>query len=464
MPKLNRRNFLYAGALAGGAVGLQGLMACLTSDSASYGDLLATKNAGAYGALRPVASQNTGETLLALPEGFQYTVFGKTGSIMADKHPTPGSHDGMAAFAGADGIRLVRNHEITHNTGTPGIAFGDRKRAYDPLAGGGTTTLILNPDTREVVRDFVSLSGTLQNCAGGPTPWGSWISCEENTLGHTMLGNQDGRQTGGFEQSHGYCFEVPAAADEQVAPVPLKAMGRFVHEAVAVDPASGVVYLTEDQPTAGFYQFIPNEKANLQAGGRLQMLAVKGRPKYDTRVGQKVGVPLPVEWVDITKPDPPEVDSESRTVYREGAAGGAATFARLEGCCYGNGKIFASSTSGGEKRLGQVWAYQPDGTAGGTLTLIFETPAPDIMNMPDNLCLSPRGGLVICEDSGQQNYIRGLTREGRIFEFAKNIMPRYENAEFAGATYSPDGRTLFVNIQAPGLTFAIWGAWENGAL
>ncbi len=245
---------------------------------------------------------------------------------------------------------------------------------------------------------------------------------------------------------------------------PLTAMGRFVHEAIAVDPRTGVVYLTEDRGAAGFYRFIPKRQGKLSEGGKLQMLAITGRRQFDLRTGQKAGQSLNVSWVDINEPDPPETENSVDAVYRQGLALGAATFARLEGCWHGGDSIYFTSTSGGDKRLGQVWQYAPQGKDRGKLKLIFESPEEAVLDMPDNLCVSPHGGLIICEDGNNEQYVRGLTRQGQLFDLAKNILPGFEGREFAGATFSPDGRTLFVNIQTPGVTLAIWGPWERGAL
>ena len=412
-----------------------------------------------YGPLFPTKSSNTSETLLALPKGFQYTVIGKTGAMMSDGLPTPRAHDGMAAFNVNSQLRLVRNHEINNQVGKTGVSIGPNP--YDPLAGGGTTTLVIDPNTRQVVKDFVSLSGTLVNCAGGPTPWKSWITCEETLLGKEQFKNASGENQGGFAENHGYCFEVSASADKPVNPVPLKAMGRFQHEAIAVDPRSGIVYLTEDRPTAGFYRFIPRKLGQLADGGRLQMLAVKDRPNFITTSQQHSGVALPVIWVDITDPDPGEAGRDDMAVYKQGIAAGAATFRRLEGCLYGNGRIYFTSTSGGDKGLGQVWEYAPSGKNQGVLTLLFEPTDPSILNMPDNICLTRGGNLAICEDNGVTNCIRVLNRKGEIFDLAKNTFEGFADREFAGVTFSPDFKTLFVNIQVPGVTLAIWGPWQT---
>ena len=108
------------------------------------------------------------------------------------------------------------------------------------------------------------------------------------------------------------------------------------------------------------------------------------------------------------------------------------------------------------------------------LRLVFESPGADLLVMPDNLVVSPRGGLVLCEDGGANPCMHGLTRDGKIVRFARNntvlsgersgIAGDFRSREFAGATFSPDGRWLFVNMQSPGITYAITGPWERGIL
>ena len=467
MSSLTRRSFVRATIAYGGgallAPSLAGLAAC-AEQARIAGPGAAPRRAGrgdgGYGPLAPCPDCPE----LALPRGFHATKLSQAGDLMSDGHPTPNAFDGMAAFPLPSGnIRLIRNHEISDAAATA-RPFGDASKAYDQQAGGGTTSLEVRvrPDgTRELVRHYASLTGTHVNCAGGPTPWGSWLSCEE-TIEGVFLGR-------GAE--HGYVFEVPAAAEGQVTPVPI--------EAVAVDPATGIVYLTEDFPFrpgdsffvgAGFYRYIPNVPGDLLRGGRLQMLAVKDRPEYNTTTGQRAGRPLPVFWVDIEDPDPPIRGIDPSVVFRQGLARGGAIFQRLEGCWYGGGSIFFNATTGGDARRGQVWQYRPRGASGGQLIQVFESPGPDVLNSPDNIVVSPRGGLVLCEDNaGSAQHLRGLTPRGEIFDFATNLL---NGDEFAGACFSPDGATLFVNIQGStsstgankGMTFAIWGPWEEGAL
>jgi len=457
-----RQSALYAGAplfapsLSGLVVRSRGVLP-ESADEPRY--RRAALGQGGYGPLRPAGPE------LALPEGFSYAVVSRAGQPMADGRPTPNAFDGMAAFALPNGnVRLIRNHE---NRDTPATATlkGDAATAYDAKAGGGTTSLevrVARDGTCTLVRDFVSLSGTIVNCAGGPTPWGSWLTCEEST---------DGVREG-WGKEHGYIFEVPVSAESEVAPVPLTAMGRFVHEAVAVDPETGIVYETEDRLVAGFYRFLPTTRGVLRDGGRLQMLAVRGRPNYDTADGQRVGEALPVTWVDIDDPDPSGIWGDTAALFAQGSTKGAARFSRLEGCWYGGVRdrsIYFHATNGGDAKCGQVWQYRPTSADAGELRLVFESPSRDVLDYPDNITVSPRGGIVICEDGGGEQHVRGLTREGAIFDVARNLL---NTDEFAGACFSPDGRVLFLNIMGStvdagasrGVTVAIRGPWARGAL
>jgi secreted PhoX family phosphatase len=458
----SRRSFLRTSSALLLAPSLQGLVACSRGVSSAARRApapirRAARGAGGYGELVAAGPE------LALPAGFTYSVVSRSGRPMSDGVPTPTAFDGMAAFALPNGgVRLIRNHE---NRDLPADAKlkGSPTTAYDPTAGACVTSLELRlaaDGTPQLVRDFVSLNGTSINCAGGPTPWGSWLTCEETTEGRQM----------GWEKDHGYIFEIPASAESTVKAEPLKAMGRFVHEAVAVDPATGIVYETEDRMLAGFYRFIPKERGVLRAGGTLQMLAIAGRPNFDTVDGQEVGAELPVQWVDIRNPDPGALWGEDNNVFAQGFTAGGARFSRLEGCWYGDRSVYFHATNGGDARLGQVWRYRPGSTAadGGTLALVFESPSADVLNAPDNITVSPRGGVVICEDNTAP-FVRGLARDGAIFDLAKNLA---NSTEFAGACFSPDGRILFVNIMGSttdagpdqGMTLAIRGPWEQGAL
>lgn len=458
---LARRAFLRSAARLGGGViaspSLFGLMACVDASPSRAGTAMAkSRVAGGYGDL--VACQDYPE--ISIPRGFQAMRVGQAGDFLSDNNMLKNAFDGMGAFSmGGDRVRLVRNHE---HRDLPGRYDPPSPvNVYDPKCNAGTSTVELTVHADGSVkfeRAWVSLSGTAVNCAGGVTPWGSWISCEEHVGG-----------TGdGYARNHGYAFEVPAAAEGPVVPVPLKAMGRFTHEAVAVDPDTWFVYETEDRDPAGFYRFTPKVRGQLAEGGTLDMLAIRGKRRYDTRRGQRVGTVRDCEWVRIEKPDSDEGTLGSGYCFNQGHAKGGATFARLEGCFWGDDSAYIVSTSGGDARAGQVWRYIPD-ARGGKLVLVFESPSQDVLDSPDNVCVSPRGGIVLCEDNGGTNYVRGVTKQGEVFDFVRNNANR---SEWAGVCFSPQGRTLFVNMQGStseasttlGSTYAIWGPWENGAL
>jgi len=295
----------------------------------------------------------------------------------------------------------------------------DKSKIYDSRNGnlpcsGGTTTLIVNESTLEVEQSWLSLTGTLRNCAGGPTPWGSWISCEEVVL----------PANNGYEQGHGYNFEVPITQHMQLTdPIPLKAMGRFNHEAVCVDPKTSIVYQTEDRENGLIYRFLPNKPGKL------------------------------VEGV------------EEDLLRKEGFRKGAAIFARGEGMWFGNQELYFACTSGGVTKTGQIFRYIPSSYEGtpreaeqpGRLELFLEPNDIELLKYCDNLTIAPWGDVIFCEDY-QKPRVIGITKSGQFYKIAENVG---FNSEFAGGVFSPSGKTYFVNIQHAGLTVAIQGPWRD---
>jgi len=430
-------------------------------------------NDSRIGPLRPDA-----EKILDLPSGFRHRVISRAGEPMSDGLVVPGAHDGMATFRGDDGrIILVRNHEM--QTYWPSqSAFGEdftalpesiRSRFYDrgsetTPALGGTTTSVYNPSTGEVEQQFMSLAGTEINCAGGATPWGSWLSCEECfTRPGTRLQRM---RLITREQRHGYVFEVPANATGLVEPQPIKAMGRFEHEACAVHEPTGIVYMTEDRHHSLFYRYLPDTPGRLIDGGKLQALAIIGPSatmthNWSATPQTPLRQPLRTRWIDLD-----DVDPDGNTLRLRGAEKGAATFARGEGLCPADDRFAFTCTNGGPARLGQVFTYKPSPFEGkaaetdepGELMLIAEADEQSLLRNCDNLTMAPWGDLIVCEDTANHCGLVGIRPDGTQYEIADNA---YSDSELAGVCFSPDGQTLFVNIQYPGMTVAITGPWPT---
>jgi hypothetical protein len=382
--------------------------------------------------------------ILDLPKGFQYKILSRLDNKMTDGTKVPNNADGMAVFRGERGkIVLIRNHELKPENNSE-VAAPESKK-YDKFCKGGTTTLILNSE-REVIQEYASLAGTSLNCAGGKTLWNSWISCEEivSTPDTNPLGtpNQVSRK-------HGYNFEVPIRGG-LTDPIPLIAMGRFRHEAVSVDPQTGIFYQTEDREDGCIYRFRPKKYRNLAAGGILEVLAIANRPQLDTSTDFPLSQPQPVVWLPIEEPDP-----QQDTLRYEAQSKGAAIFKRGEGMCYGQGFIYWTCTNGGNAGKGQIFRYQP---LTQTVELFAESPGTEVLDYPDNLILTPFGDLMLCEDGIGEQFIVGLTTQGQFYRFARNSLNK---SEFAGICFAQDGKTMFVNIYQPTITFAIWGNFIN---
>lgn len=448
---ISRRAFLIAGTTAAGTLGSLGTVVAAAADK---GVRFARRSPGAnYG---PLVKDPEG--LLDLPAGFRYRAFSRENDPMEGGGVVPSSHDGMAAFPASNGRTiLVRNHELEPEDiqeenliAVPHVAG----KVYDPEAqAGGTTTLIVGAN-RQLIRHDVSLAGTLNNCAGGPTPWNTWLTCEEID---DFLG-----------KPHGYVFEVDPVLGGN--PVPIIGMGRFEHEAVSFD-RQGLGYLTEDAggPHGCFYRFTPNAplggRGSLHAGGQLAAMCVAGLGTTDLSIVQTPGMVLSVTWVSVPNANPMQGDTPVR---EQAIALGATPIPKAEGTWIGNdGAIwFVSSRGDGPdaedeedrsaaEHSGQIWRYNPYNE---TIELVALFPKGTAYDQPDNIAVGPHGFAIACTDGDDDQWLVGITDDGRVFPFAKNAL---NDVEFAGATFSPDGRTLYVNIQGPGTTFAIWGPWRR---
>lgn len=543
VPLTRRRLLQGSGATA--AAAFIGTLTALQARNAqaAVGGKQNTSAVSPYGPIAPVNDLATALPLLQLPEGFVYTSYGWTGDPMSTSQPTPGLHDGMAVVRSrrvgrSTELTLVRNHErglvptlaeaihapanyatglingIVTLTGAVTARIGANNVIRLPgqpdpppftgYAAGGTTNLIFR-DGRWA-GSAASLGGTLGNCAGGPTPWGSWLSCEETVLDFSLIGGK----------KHGYVYECAADPAQSIA-TPIVEMGRFVHEAVAVDPATGHVYLTEDNRNcSAFFRYVPTDAGgglgSLQRGGRLQAARIKAvltqavpqslansnnTALLDPRIGDEYGL----EWVDIANPDadPRTVASQPGGVSLgvmagptiQALAAGCSRWSRGEGIWFAGGKMFIVDTAAGVNGSGSIG--NGDGAvweltlATMRLRALFVSGNQTAGNNPDNVTVSPRGGVVLCEDGGGStdvfgtgSRLLGLNTAGEAYIFVKNhcqlsaaqiggagklVAPGdYRGIEFAGACFDPTGRVLFVSIQTPGITYAITGPWARGNL
>ncbi|MEU2678395.1 alkaline phosphatase PhoX [Streptomyces sp. NPDC007107] len=448
-----RRQVLAGSAATAASVAFTGAFTELFSGTAE------ARGHSGYGPLLPDP-----DGLLDLPKGFRYRVLSREGDqLRSGEGRVPSNHDGMATFAGRHGrVHLVRNHE---NRESAKIAVPTIEGlTYDPMGKGGCTALEL--DGRGTVHgERVAIAGTAVNCAGGPTPWNTWLTCEET---------EDRAGTNGYTKDHGFIFEVDGADPRRTGAVPLTAMGRFQHEAIAVDPRNGIVYETEDafeKPFGLFYRFLPEKPlggtGSLRAGGALEAMRVPGVP--DLSVIQETGASFDrIEWVPV--PDPQAAETPIR--LQDFGPKGITHAQKLEGCYWGGSSVyfvssFAHSSEGSAAdHFGQVWRYEPKRRR-LTLVIVFG-PDTDVQlpgESPDNICLAAGGGLMVCEDGGGAQHVLGVTRRGEVYAMARgrqNIGTAEdpEWGEFAGVTFSPDGGTMFVNCYTPGTTFAVTGPWH----
>jgi secreted PhoX family phosphatase len=487
---LARRTILTGGAAAG--VGLVVAGASPTLAEASPQSRHPRPGQPEHRPFPPLVDDPRG--LLALPPGFQYQVVTYAGKTKLDggKGVTPSNHDGTAVFnTDKNRLRLIQNHELPAGSplGVPHV----KGTVYDPTAlmGGGCT--VIETDRRGRNHgEWVGISGTLTNCAGGPSPWGTWLTCEETETkaGTAWTGNG---QSGTYSKDHGYVFEV--FADGRSHPSPIKAFGRYAHEALAIDPQRRRVYLSEDasNPNGLFYRWTAPAGVKLKAGiahdlgatsGVLEAMAIQMDdgtvlPDVAYITSAQLGRPFPVKWVPV-----PERDGQTTSVRKQ-FTDEITRGKKFEGV-YGTDKgvyvvnSYAFNTADlpadAVKHDGMVWFYS---YADKTITLVTYFPHQTttesgskprydgvVFDGPDNVTVTPWGTLVLAEDGVGASHVLSSVPGGATYAIARNQLnigteAEPEFSEFTGPTFSADGKVLFVNIQVPGITLAITGPWEK---
>ncbi len=420
--------------------------------------------------------------VLALPPGFKYRIVTKAGETkLKSGQLTPDSHDGNAVFPGSrhDTYLLIQNHEISGDSalGVPQVPG----TVYDTGVGaaGGCTVISVDRNGKNL-GEWVAISGTLTNCAGGHTPWGTWMTCEETESkanGTTRL------------KDHGYVFEVWGDG-ETAHPVPLKALGRYAHEALAIDEKREHIYLSEDAsgPNGTFYrwsgprgyQLSPRSWKDLQDKdfGTLEALAIlgdDGKPIPDVAylTSAQLLRPFRVAWVKV-----PDRDAATTSVRKQFTDGQITRGKKFEGV-YGTKDgvyVVNSYAKSGTTDLptdavphdGMVWFYNYANKTIQLVTYFPESAAADQgagarfqdfnFDGPDNVTVTPWGSLILAEDGNASSHVLSATPGGPTYAIARNML---NDSEFCGPAFTADGKVLFVNMQDPGLTLAITGPWRD---
>ncbi|MDG6103127.1 DUF839 domain-containing protein [Dactylosporangium aurantiacum] len=496
---VSRRQILSGGAAAGVGLTVAGVLPTLADPAAAHeGNRPGGGPSSGGRPFPPLKDDPNG--ILALPEGFSYTIVTREGStqMSGGQGPTPAYHDGTGVVAdGHNKLTLIQNHELTpHQSvyGVPHIAG----TVYDPGApNAGGCTVITTDGLGRRTGEWVGISGTVRNCAGGVTPWGTWLTCEETTINAGATWSAGGR-TGTYEKHHGYVFEVLQAESGKQLPKPIKAFGRYDHEALAIDPDLRHVYLSEDasSPNGLFYRWSSTDGKRLGLGiantlsdtaGKLEAMQIRlddGSilPDVAYLTSAQLGRPFKVTWVEV--PDRDATTKPVRTQFADGTVTRGKKFEGVwstrKGCYIVNSFAFGANDlpADATKHDGMVWFFN---YADQTITLVSyfphnpaaegEGPAPKYADLtfdgPDNVTVTPWGTLVLAEDGVRASHVLSSVPGGPTYAIARNMLstgtsngaPVY--SEFTGPTFSPDGKVLFVNIQVPGITLAITGPWQH---
>jgi secreted PhoX family phosphatase len=496
---ISRRQVLTTGtagvglAVAGVLPSLTGPTPAFANDSRSHG------RPSSDGAPFPPL-QDDPNGILALPAGFSYRIVTREGDtdMSFGQGKTPAFHDGTGVVAsGRNQLTIIQNHEMTPFMSTYGVPHIPGT-VYDPGAvnAGGCTVITTDGDGRSTA-EWVGISGTARNCAGGGTPWGTWLTCEEITINAGASWSAAG-QSGVYEKNHGYVFEVFRSDSAHQLPKPIKAFGRFDHEALAVEPNRKHVYLSEDAsgPNGLFYRWTASPGTRLGQGlandlsdtaGKLEAMQMRMDdgsiiPDVAYLTSAQLGRPFKVTWTEVA-----DRDAVSTPIRRQFEDGTVTRGKKFEGVWSNdNGVYIVNSFAFGANDLpadatkhdGMVWYYDYSDETITLVTYFPHNPAAETegaspkyadltFDGPDNVTVTPWGTLILAEDGVRASHVLSSIPGGPTYAIARNQLsngtangaPTY--SEFTGPTFSPDGKILFVNIQVPGITLAITGPWHK---
>nr|WP_042178726.1 alkaline phosphatase PhoX [Kibdelosporangium sp. MJ126-NF4]CEL13377.1 FIG01123273: hypothetical protein [Kibdelosporangium sp. MJ126-NF4]CTQ99066.1 FIG01123273: hypothetical protein [Kibdelosporangium sp. MJ126-NF4] len=381
---MERRAFLRTAVVGAGSVALGFTM---TRESLAYP---AQTGPSPYGNLLPADANG-----IMLPQGFTSRVIARSSqTVSGTSYTWHGAPDGGACYANGTGWIYVSNAELG--------------------SGAGGVSAVRLDSNANITGAYSILSGTNRNCAGGTTPWNTWLSCEE--------------------VDRGYVYETdPFGVNPAVR---RDAMGRFKHEAAAADPDRQVIYLTEDESDGGFYRFVPTTWSNLSAG-TLQVLKESG------------GV---LSWANVPDPD----GSPTRTRKQ---VSGMKVFNGGEGAYYRNGTCFF--TTKGDNR---VWAYN---AVNNTIAIAYDdnlTSNPPLTGV-DNITGATVGDLYVAEDGGNME-ICIITPDDIVAPFLR--ITGQSSSEIAGPAFNPAGNRLYFSSQrgtsgssSGGITYEVTGPFRT---
>ncbi|MEU6688497.1 alkaline phosphatase PhoX [Streptomyces sp. NPDC046832] len=385
---MERRSLLRAAVLGGTTAALGGTL----WRGAAYA-APAQPGAGPYGALGSPDANG-----IRLPGGFTSRVVARSGQrVGTTTYTWHNAPDGGACYADGSGWIYVSNSEINPSGGASAVKFSS---------------------TGAITAAYRILSNTRQNCAGGRTPWNTWLSCEE--------------------VDRGYVYETDPWGVN--AAVQRAAMGRFKHEAAAADPVRKVIYLTEDETNGRFYRFIPTTWGNLSSGTLQVMVAGSATSGSFT-------------WTDTPDPDGSPTATRSQV-------SGSKSFNGGEGCHYANDTVWF--TTKGDNRVWQLnlqnntyeLAYD-DSLVNGTAPLTGV----------DNITGASSGDLFVAEDGGNME-ICVITPDDVVASFLR--IDGQSASEITGPAFSPDGTRLYFSSQrgtsgssSGGITYEVTGPFRS---